>query len=129
MYFSILFFSRGICKCCGSQLKRFSLPVERRENLQKKLFDIAETSISKVLDNASVSKLPDFNISSSFNPQNKINEFKHYLITHGPFDVVLDVLNIAYYRDRGFNSFQVWARKCTWICFAFFVLFMDLKNI
>ncbi|XP_065064204.1 mitochondrial ribonuclease P catalytic subunit-like [Rhopilema esculentum] len=98
---------KGICKCCGSQLKRFSLPIERRESLQKKLFDIAETSISKVLDNASVSKIPDFNISSSFNPQNKINEFKHYLSTHGPFDVVLDVLNIAYYRDRGFNSFQV----------------------
>lgn len=36
----------------------------------------------------------------------KLKELKEYLDVHGPFDVVIDVLNIGYF-TKGFNPLQV----------------------
>lgn len=101
---------RGTCKCCGSQLKKFSLPEERRLDLQQKLQNIAEKAILNSNGIPSCSALPDFSSTYGSGTASKINDFKHYMDVNGPFDIALDVLNVAYYRDRGFNSFQV----CAW---------------
>ena len=104
---SPLFNFRGTCKCCGSQLKKFSLPEERRSDLQQKLQNIAEKAILNSNGILSRSVLPDFSSANESGTASKINELKHFLDINGPFDIALDVLNVAYYRDRGFNSFQV----------------------
>ena len=108
------FYFRGTCKCCGSQLKKFSLPEERRLDLQQKLQSIAEKAILNSNGILSSSVLPDFSSKCGSSTASTINDLKHFLDINGPFDIALDVLNVAYYRDRGFNSFQV----CIEICYS-----------
>ena len=103
---------RGICKCCGLQLKTFSLPEQRRITLAEKLQSIAESAISNANDSYAIShgpKLPLFTSTPDKDKRVKVQALKHYIESNGPFDIALDVLNAAYFRDRGFNSFQVYS--------------------
>lgn len=105
--FPITLPSRGICKCCGMKLKNFSLPDHQRIILQEKLKTIAENAIFSSNGIIHGSKVPFFASSSENDQSVKVHSLKHYIENNGPFDIALDVLNVAYYRDRGFNSFQV----------------------
>jgi len=98
---------RGVCKCCGMELKKFSLPDKQRINLQEKLRSIAENAIFNSTGVNDRPQLPMFTPSSKNDSGLKVQTLKHYLENNGPFDIGLDVLNAAYFRDRGFNSFQV----------------------
>ena len=98
---------RGICKCCENQLKGFSLPHHQRIKLQEELTCVAENAISNASRSINAPKIPMFSSSSQHDPIMKMQALKHYIDNNGPFDLVLDVLNVAYYKDRGFNSFQV----------------------
>ena len=88
-------------------MKKFSLPYQRRIVLQEKLKSIAENAI---VNNNGIhrSKVPLFGSSSKNDQSVKVHALKHYIENNGPFDIALDVLNAAYFRDRGFNSFQVY---------------------
>lgn len=101
---------RGECSNCKSQLKEFSLPEATRQNLQDKLLQVAVDAISnKKEQNGSNSLQQLLQVSNihSASPSAKIDALRHLVNISGPFDVVLDVLNIAYTGSKGFNSFQV----------------------
>ena len=89
------------------ELKKFSLPDKQRINLQEKLRSIAENAIFNSTGVNDRPQLPMFTPSSKNDSGLKVQTLKHYLENNGPFDIALDVLNAAYFRDRGFNSFQV----------------------
>ena len=117
----ILFF-RGICKCCGNELQKFSLPEKQRIALQEKLTSIAETAILNATNSGNGSQVPLFASNYKNDPIMKIQALKHYIDINGPFDIALDVLNAAYFKDRGFNSFQVHLICCCFNAFFHYIL-------
>eukprot|EP00794_Sanderia_malayensis_P019116 gene19116-21033_t len=100
-------FTSGICRNCGSKLKQLKLPDSTKTNLQTNLFNVAEKAITSVEGSPTTGSIKDFLNISTNSKKNKILALKQLIKSSGPFDVVLDTLNIAYLRNKGFNSFQV----------------------